>query len=191
MNPLLQRQLLNRLHSSALVTTSPTLSIPTTLLYRTSLRHTTNKNIHTISLSASASASSTQSHEAHRHLTNPRTLHYNPLNAFSHRLMSTAASSSHSDSPVHSTHHPDEEEEVYTQDGWLFNQDPNRPCNDPVDRQLAILWTVTSILFIGYMAFMMHFKPETSIRRWAREEALERGVFVPPLRPDLTDDDEL
>ncbi len=64
----------------------------------------------------------------------------------------TTMDTSHVDSHHDAQH--DSHDEVYTNDGWLFGQDPSKPCNDPTD-------------------------------------PLARGVYIPPVRPDITDDDEL
>jgi len=174
MIPTVQRRLCN----TVTITTATTSRFHRTLI---------NNSLHIIS--------TPPSQRTQHALNQPMNMRNNGSYSIFHRRASTSVSHAQinppAESPIHSTHHPDEDDEPYTNDGWLFNQDPNRHTNDPEDRKLAIIWTVTSIAFIGYMVFMMHYKPETSIRRWAREEALERGVFVPPLRPDITDDDEL
>lgn len=101
----------------------------------------------------------------------------------------TAMDTSHVESQ-HDTHN-DSNEEVYTNDGWLFGQDPSKPCNDPTDKLFAYIFTISSAATLIWFCTMMYFRPNTSVRQWAREEALARGVYIPPVRPDITDDDEL
>lgn len=112
--------------------------------------------------------------------------------------MSTAAaaavSSSHGhDNPSaagHDSHH--ESEEHFTDDdGWLWGDEPGLPVNDPTDVLFAVTYLTVLSLFLVTVIAGHTYRPNMSIRQWAREEAIARGVFIPPLRPDITDEDEL
>lgn len=107
----------------------------------------------------------------------------------------TTTAAAHTDAALPNLHQHDthsvQYDMEYTNDGWLFGQDPSKPCNDPVDRRLGLAYTIGMYGTLLWTIFMCYYKPNTSIRVWAREEALARGVFVPPVRPDLTDDDEI
>lgn len=85
----------------------------------------------------------------------------------------------------------DEHGEYFTDDdGHLDNIDPVRGDPDPETSFLGSFFLYGSIITYGSFFILYHYKPNDSPRLWAREEALSRGVFVPPLRPDLKDDEE-